>query len=141
IGQRGWECENVIDLLERSEAIRNFVIELPACSDADLSTYLYHSRALLFPSFAEGYGMPLMEALTLGVPVIASNLPVFREIAGDVPDYLDPLDSMGWLQKIEAFSTSCSLERAAQCERRAHFDPPSWSGHFQLVENLMEQLA
>lgn len=141
IGQRGWECENVVDLLERSEVIRNFVIELPACSDADLSTYLYHSQALLFPSFAEGYGMPLMEALTFGVSVIASNLPVFREIAGDIPDYLDPLDSMGWLEKIEAFSASDHPVRMAQTDRRAQFQPPSWSSHFQLVENLMEQLA
>ena len=42
-----------------------------------------HARGLLFPTFAEGYGMPLVEALSVGTPVIASQLPVFREVAGE----------------------------------------------------------
>lgn len=141
IGQRGWECENVVDLLERCEELRGVVTELPACSDADLATYLHHSQALLFPSFAEGYGMPLVEALSAGVPVIASDLTVFREIAGDIPDYLDPLDGMGWMARIEAYTNSDSSERTAQLNRIAHFVPPTWSGHFQLVEELLERLG
>ncbi|NMW19842.1 MAG: glycosyltransferase family 4 protein [Chlorobiaceae bacterium] len=141
IGQRGWECENVVDLLERCEALKGFVMELPACSDTDLATYLHHAQALLFPSFAEGYGMPLMEALTAGVPVIASDLPVFREIAGNIPYYLDPLDSMGWIACIEAFSLSSNQEPAAQKVRRVNFMQPTWAGHFQLVEEWMNGLA
>jgi glycosyltransferase involved in cell wall biosynthesis len=62
IGQRGWECENVVDLLERCPGLRGLVHELPQCGDAQLARYLAHARALLFPSFAEGYGMPLAEA-------------------------------------------------------------------------------
>jgi glycosyltransferase involved in cell wall biosynthesis len=141
VGQRGWECENVVDLLERCEELRGVVIELPACSDTDLATYLRHSQALLFPSFAEGYGMPLMEALALGVPVIASDLPAFREIAGDVPDYLDPLDGMGWMARIEAYTTTECTERVSQLARMSHFVSPTWQAHFGLVEQLLERLA
>lgn len=141
IGQRGWECENVVDLLERCEALKGYVTELPACSDADLATYLYHAQALLFPSFAEGYGMPLMEALAFGLPVIASDLPVFREIAGSIPDYLDPLDSIGWMASIEAYSVPAHPDRTAQAKRRSNFEPPTWSSHFRLVEELMERIA
>jgi glycosyltransferase involved in cell wall biosynthesis len=140
IGQRGWECENVVDLLERCEPLRGMVTELPACSDADLATWLHHACALLFPSFAEGYGMPLVEALSRGVPVIASDLPVFREIAGDVPDYLDPLDGKGWMARIEAFADPASPARGAQLKRLADFSAPTWSAHFQVVEGLLERL-
>jgi glycosyltransferase involved in cell wall biosynthesis len=141
IGQRGWECENVVDLLERCKELRDVVVELPACSDADLSTYLHHAQALLFPSFAEGYGMPLVEALASGAPVIASDLPAFREIAGDIPEYLDPLDGMGWLARIEAYADSNSMERTAQLERMEGFVPPAWSAHFDAVERLLERLG
>jgi glycosyltransferase involved in cell wall biosynthesis len=141
IGQRGWECENVVDLLERCEALRGVVIELAACSDADMVTYLHHAQALLFPSFAEGYGMPLAEALSAGVPVIASDLLVFREIAGDIPDYLDPLDGMAWIDAIEAYSVLNSVKRAEQLERLAHFVPPTWPSHFQIVDALLERLG
>ena len=110
IGQRGWECENVLDLLERSGAIRGFVTEIPHCADGELATWLHHAQALLFPSFAEGYGLPLVEALSQGVPVIASDLPVFREIAGDTPDYVGPLElidpshALGGQQPGDAFA-------------------------------------
>lgn len=140
IGQRGWECENVIDLLERCEPLRGVVTELPRCSDADLATWLCHAQALLFPSFAEGYGMPLVEALALGTPIIASNLPVFREIAGDIPDYLDPMDGLGWMAQIEAYADPACLARMAQLERMRGYMPPDWSAHFKVVERLMEQL-
>jgi glycosyltransferase involved in cell wall biosynthesis len=44
------------------------------------------------PSLAEGYGLPVAEALALGVPVLCSDLPELREIGLDAPEYLDPLD-------------------------------------------------
>ena len=44
--------------------------------------------------------MPVLEALQLGAPVIASDLPVLREFAGDAPLYLDPLDATAWRQAI-----------------------------------------
>jgi glycosyltransferase involved in cell wall biosynthesis len=131
----------VVDLLDRCQELRGVVIELPACSDADLATYLHHAQALLFPSFAEGYGMPLVEALASGTPVIASDLPAFREIAGDIPEYLDPLDGVGWLARIEAYVSSASLEREAQLKRMDGFIPPAWSAHFQAVEQLLERLG
>jgi len=141
IGQRGWECENVLDLLERCEALRGFVIEKGGCSDAQLATYLRHAQALLFPSFVEGYGLPLIEALSLGVPVIASNLPVFHEVAGDIPDYLDPIDGTGWMNCVESFCNPASGLRAAQLVRMTEFTPPTWSAHFELFERLMEQVS
>ena len=140
IGQRGWECENVIDLLERCEVLGDSVIELGACSDAMLSTYLTHAQALLFPSFAEGYGMPLVEALRLGVPVIASDLPAFREISNDLPVYLDPLDAIGWMSSISAYATFDSPLRAAQIASMQRFIAPTWAQHFDAVEALLERL-
>lgn len=100
IGQRGWECEQVVDLLERCVTLRGFVIERNDCKDLELMTWLRHAQALLFPSFVEGYGMPLVEALSLGLPVIASDLPVFREVAGEIPEYRDPLDGRAWKEII-----------------------------------------
>lgn len=140
IGQRGWECENVVDLLERCEALKGFVFEHPACTDAELASWLQHAQALLFPSFAEGYGMPLVEALALGVPVIASNLPAFREIAGDIPEYVDPLDGKRWGKLVVEYALAESQVRLAQCQRMAGFVAPTWDAHFEQVEALMERL-
>ena len=141
IGRRGWECENVVDMLERCEALRDHVHEVPDCHDASLAQYLQHARALLFPSFAEGFGMPLVEALLMGTPVVASTLPVFREIAGPVPDYLSPLDGPGWMQAVRDYAASPSPRRDAQLQRMQGFRVPTWDAHFAQVEQLLERLG
>jgi len=140
IGQRGWECENVIDMLERSAFVRAHVTELPDCSDAQVAHYLQHACALLFPSFVEGYGMPLAEALGVGLPVIASDLDVFREIAGAIPDYLSPLDGLGWQAAIEDYARPGSVRRDAQLKRLAGYVAPTWEAHFVRVDRLVERL-
>ena len=141
IGQRGWECEQVVDLLDRCPALRGYVTELPRCEDRELATWLAHAQALLFPSFIEGFGMPLVEALMLEVPVIASDLSVFREIAGDIPHYLDPLDGPGWRRAVLEFMKPDSVEREIQLARMTNYAPPTWAQHFEIVEDLLASLS
>ena len=140
IGQRGWECEQVVDLLDRCAVLQGHVTELPRCDDRELATWLAHAQALLFPSFIEGFGMPLVEALMLGVPVIASDLPVFREIAGDIPGYLDPLDGPAWRRAVLEYMPPRSAPREAQMARMAGYAPPTWVQHFEVVEALLREI-
>lgn len=140
IGQRGWECEQVLDLLDRSELLKGVVVEIDRCDDATLVGHLAHARALLFPSLAEGYGLPLIEALQAGTPVIASDLSVFRELAGDVPDYLDPLDGPAWERAILDYSQDSSARRARQLERIASHRTPTWQDHFDVVDPWLTKL-
>ena len=139
VGQRGWECEQVLDLLDRCEALRGFVLERQGCDDTELATLLAHAQALLFPSFAEGYGMPMVEALAAGVPVLASDLPVFREVAGDVPEYLDPLDGPGWIRAIDDYAHTDGARRRAQLARMHGWQAPTWETHFDQVQALMRR--
>ena len=59
IGPRRWECENVVDLLERCKPLRGVVVEHSSCTDIELNNCLAHAQALVFQTFAEGYGLPL----------------------------------------------------------------------------------
>lgn len=140
VGQRGWECENVIDLLERSEPLRGYVHERGHCNDAELANLLRHAQALLMPTFAEGYGLPVAEALAVGTPVIASDLPPFREIAGDIPEYADPIDGSRWRELILDYAKPDSALRAAQLERMKGYRPMTWERHFEIVDRFLESL-
>jgi glycosyltransferase involved in cell wall biosynthesis len=102
---------------------------------------LHHAQALLFPSFVEGYGMPLVEALALGVPVIASDLGAFHEIAANIPDYIDPLDGLRWAERVMDYAQPNSESRAMQLQRMAHFKTPSWGEHFVKVDGLLARLG
>lgn len=139
VGQRGWEAQAVIDLLDRPGVLGGHVRELGRCDDASLRTLIAGAQALLMPSFAEGFGLPVVEALALGMPVIASDLAVFREIAGDVPDYLDPRDEDGWYRLIGEYSAN-GPARWLQLDRAAGFRAPRWSEHFRRVDQFLRAL-
>lgn len=78
-GSRGHGGAEAFDLLDRCECIRGKVLEAPGLTSPALMHLLAHSRGLLMPTHAEGFGLPVAEALTLGVPVIASDQPVLAE--------------------------------------------------------------
>ena len=141
IGQRGWEADEVFERLDKDETLHGHVVELSRCSDDELARHISSARALLFPSFVEGYGLPLIEALDAGVPVIASDLPVFRELCGTIPTYLDPADKAGWEAAILDYAEADSAARTAQIERLRGFVAPDWKQHFAIVEAWLEELA
>ncbi|MBL1258507.1 glycosyltransferase family 4 protein [Methylocystis sp. Sn-Cys] len=117
VGKRGWLNENVVDMMTRCPSLRANVIEAGGLSTPGLRRLMAGARALLMPSFGEGFGLPVAEALTAGVPVIASDLDVFRELGGDAPDFLDPLDGLGWLQAVRDYRGPDSPRRAATLAR------------------------
>ncbi len=141
VGRRGWENENILDMLERCPGIEGSVRETGPLPDREVASLLRGARALLFPSFAEGFGLPLAEALALGVPVLSSDLPALREVGRDVPDYLDTLDGAAWRAMILEYARADSMARRAQLGRIANWRPTTWSEHFNILENTLDRLA
>lgn len=140
IGARGWAADHVFAALDDNALLRRFVIERNDASDRELVGYMANARALLFPSFVEGQGLPLAEALALGTPAIASDLGVFRETAGDVPDYLRPDDISGWTELILQYLDDNGPYRIAQLERMVKFSAPQWHDHFAEMERWLSSL-
>ena len=101
--------------------------------DTELTTLIDDARALLFPSFTEGFGLPLAEAMARGVPAIASDIGAFREIGGGAPELLSPLDGPAWREAIQDYAAPGSARRTAQVERLTDYGPPDWSSHMDAV--------
>lgn len=70
-------------------------------SDVELSKLYREARALVFPSLMEGFGLPALEALAAGCPVIVSDIPVFHELFGDIPTYFDPSSVDSLVEKLQ----------------------------------------
>ena len=136
VGKRGWENENVIDMMERCGPIQEYVHEQSGLKDSELINLISGAKALLFPSFTEGWGMPLVEALSLGTPVICSDIPAFFEAGQNIPDYIHPLDGLRWRDTIVDYCKPESSLRNAQLDRISSFQPPTWEDHFTKVDNL-----
>ena len=139
VGRRGWECEQVVDMLERCEAIHPHLLEVNDASDEQVVSLLKGARALLMPSYAEGFGMPVQEALAVGTPVISSPLAAIKEFAGEIPDYAEPHDGMRWEELVKSYAADPSPQRQAQLERLKAFKDTTWPEHFALVESFLEK--
>lgn len=132
VGRRGWENEQIVDMLDRCPALERHVEEINGCSDQRMYGLLRGARALLMPSFAEGYGMPVAEALSVGTPVIASDLPALREAGGNAPAFIDPLDGPSWKTHILDYFNKGPLY-ASHIERVAQWHRPTWAEHISIV--------
>jgi glycosyltransferase involved in cell wall biosynthesis len=141
VGRRGWENEQVVDMLERCPALVGCVDERGRLSDREVAALLAGARGLLLPSFAEGYGMPVTEALSVGVPVVCSDVPALREAGGDVATYLDPLDGPAWQAAIADLAGPRSAIAARQRDALSDWRPPEWTEHIAILLDLLHKLA
>lgn len=123
-GSRGWLNKTVFDRLDRG--IKG-VQEYPNLSDGALAAVIHGSRALLCPSLVEGFGLTPVEAASMGVPVICSSIPVFREILGDYADYRDPRDNFSWRTAVN------EIMGVSREEHVTAFVPSTWEQHFSKV--------
>lgn len=138
IGSRGWHNQQILDMLERSPGLAGHVAEVSGLSSAALRNLLAHAAGLLFPSFAEGFGLPLVEAASVGTPIVASDLAVLRDVAGSTALYRDPLDGPGWGDAVRALAAAHDPAAIA-----ARIAAPRNSGHdafFSAVRHFLQTL-
>lgn len=129
IGRYGWENEAVLDHLERSPNLRGLVHQVENLPDASLVALMAGARAVLAPSSVEGFDLPAVEACTLGVPLIASDIPAHRELVPDA-ELIDPLDGLGWLRALERATGTSPTVRPYQA--------PTWDDHFDKVAQTLQ---
>ena len=141
VGRRGWENENIIDMLDRCPQLRGVVDERGHVSDREMWPLLQGARALLMPSFAEGFGLPVIEALKLGVPVLCSDIPAHREIAQSAAEFLDPLDGPSWRRAILDYAPAGSPRRLEQTRRMEAWTAPTWEAHVRDAIELIDKVG
>lgn len=93
IGRAGWLCDDLLVRIRHHPEQGRRLFWFDDVGDTDLALAYRQASALIFPSIVEGFGLPLVEALSQGLPVIASDIPVFREIAGDHGRFFPPHDA------------------------------------------------
>ncbi len=94
VGKEGWMVSDLMARLRGHDQLgeKLFIFEGP--SDGDIQFLYAKAAALLFLSKGEGFGLPLVEAANYGTDVVCSDIPVFREIAGDFATYVNHEDPM-----------------------------------------------
>jgi glycosyltransferase involved in cell wall biosynthesis len=85
-----YSTPDMVDRWKTDPRLKERLIEIPDPTDEEIMRMFSGAKAFVFPSFAEGFGLPPLEAMAAGVPVVCSDIPVFREVYGDAVRYVDP---------------------------------------------------
>lgn len=109
-------------------------------SDTDYARLLETAHALVHASFDEGFGIPLVEAMSVGTPIVVSDIPIFREIGGEAGIYADPLDPAAFASAIATLESGEEWKRrsVAVREQATHFD---WERSADILYEVMRRVA
>jgi len=114
VGNR-WQDYRAVQELHARHPNRDSIDLLENVLTSDLPGLYRQARALIFPSLYEGFGIPILEAMACGCPVLCSELPIFREVAGDAALYFDPQD----LSELASLLGQTGVEELAAVRQRA----------------------
>lgn len=87
-------------------------------TDLELAALYRSCSALVYPSSMEGFGLPPLEAMAWGKPVLISDIPVFRELFGDVPTFIKLDETSSWKQAFDGLTNKANMEGSEQMQRR-----------------------
>jgi glycosyltransferase involved in cell wall biosynthesis len=126
VGPLGWRGR---ELLRQILPARN-ILYLPYQTSEALGALIRDARSLLFPSLAEGFGLPVIEAMMAGTPVLASTIGALDEVAGGAALLVDPLDDRALaaaIARLDADESLIAALSAAGRERARLFSLPAYA--------------
>ncbi len=143
IGPSGWGGVNVDDLVRRTGIDASRVHALGRLGDADLASVLAGSRALVVPSIDEGFGLPVLEAMSLGVPVIHSTAAALMEVAGASGIAVDIHAAAGMVDLVEAVTglDDATLHRDLVSRGKARAAEFSWDASAANLARVFAEIS
>lgn len=131
---------DVVDRWNTDPRLMGRLIEIPGPSDDAIARLFCGAKAFVFPSFAEGFGLPPLEAMASGVPVVCSDIPVFREVYGDAVRYVDPTRPESIAEGVREVLTNDGLSARFALHGRARAElyrrDRSFSAYLDLIRSM-----
>lgn len=140
VGRPGFGGRDLLGQIERDPVVRNTVAVLTVVSEPTLS-WLYRNCAwTLYPSFYEGWGLPISESLSYGKYCLASNAPALVEAGQGLVRHIDPLDVAAWRNAVLELVRSPELVALFEREIKTRYRPVSWKQSALRLAELMQTL-
>ena len=133
-GKHDASYERIVELAAQSP-VRENIIFTGFVSDAELKWLYENAQAYVFPSLSEGFGLPGLEAMVHGCPVVSSNATCLPEVYGDAAVYFDPTDEQDMADKILSVLTDQKMRRDLIAKGKTRAAKYSWR---RMAEQTLE---
>ena len=141
VGRPGWSTEELQQMIRADPTTQDALVWLDEVSDNELAWLYENALFTVFPSIAEGWGLPVSESIHFGKFCIASDQASLPEIAGDLIDYVSPYDAAGWAEAISGLAGDRALlaERTDRLVRE--YRPRTWDSFVDVVKSGISGLS
>jgi glycosyltransferase involved in cell wall biosynthesis len=136
-GKKGWLYEDLFVRVRRL-GLDGRVVFAGYVADGDKAALLSGATALVYPSLYEGFGLPILEAMACGVPVLTSNVSSLPEVAGEAALLVDPLNVEAMAAGLSRLVADAGLRRALVERGHAQVRQFSWAGAAEEVLKVLE---
>lgn len=130
-GRRGWKTDDIYELITTDPETKDKFVFMNA-SDEELSWLYDNCLFTVYPSFYEGWGLPVAESVARGVPCASSNTSSMPEIAGNLIEYFSPASTDTCLELISRLMRPKELDKARK--KLQSYKPTSWDDTFQSIK-------
>lgn len=138
-GRKGWHTSDLLYMIENDPVASKAITIIYGANDAKLTWLYQHCAFTVFPSFYEGWGMPVAESLAFGKVCIASDTSSIPEIAGDLVDYFSPYDTGALLDKIVEYTDKKILANK-ESQIKQKYRPSSWEDMYKQLNKVVDTL-
>ncbi len=138
-GPRGWKNDDFQAEIGRLQPA-NWLRMTGYVPDEDLPALYRGATVFAYPSLYEGFGLPPLEAMASGVPVIASNVPSLTEVLGDAALLVDPLDVEGWRQGIRTLLCAAEIRQTYVRRGNLHAQKFCWERSADLTYSIYQKI-
>lgn len=135
-GRKGWNVEDLIEKIENHPLHDKKLFWINNANDLAINMLYKNAYCLAFPTFNEGFGLPMIESFLHGTPVVASDIPVLREVGGEFADYIDNTDVKS---VVEFFNDQLAHPEKMQQKREnlKNFVPFTWDQTAEAVHDAL----
>lgn len=140
VGKKGWMAEEVYALLTKDEDIKSRVTILHGISDQELEWLYANCLFTVFPSFYEGWGLPIIESFARGKSCICSNTSSMPEAGGSLAIYISPYNTEELFKTIFELSSNKEMREAAELKIKLNYEPHTWQQSFTQLEHMLKDL-
>jgi glycosyltransferase involved in cell wall biosynthesis len=133
-GRKGWLVQDFLDQLEACNYVGGKILVVHNATDTELDLLYRKCLLTMYPSFVEGWGLPVGESLAHGKICLCSATGGIPEVAGEFGDYIDPYNANDGLKRLLRYLDDPELRRSREREIADHFEPRSWRG---VAEDLL----
>jgi glycosyltransferase involved in cell wall biosynthesis len=139
-GGKGWKDKAIIDAISKEREKGANIIETGYISEDEKNALYSNASCFVLPSHYEGFGMPLLEAMKYDLPTLASDIPVFREIAGGASLFFNKNSSQDLAEKISFILTDQKLKKKLSSKAKNHLNNFSWQDNTSKIFETLRSI-